>query len=115
VSVIVGQIRLPQAQQETSDNFGREFRHRAQGPRPSVDFTHCDCLDAADDHFVAREITSRSQRRLRYVDSTWAVHRGIHRRIPLQTIFFGGARLCPLSDVPKAKKPWPPRRNFQPV
>ena len=65
VSAIVGQIRLPQAQQETSDNFGREFRYRAQGPRPSVDLTHCDCLGAADDHFVAQ--CALTKRRCRIV------------------------------------------------
>jgi hypothetical protein len=39
---------------------------------------------AKDDHFIAREIFSRNQRQLHYLDSTWAVHRADDSRIPLQ-------------------------------
>jgi hypothetical protein len=41
---------------------------RSWGPRRS---RFC---DAADDHFVARGITPRNLRQLRYLDSTWAVY-----------------------------------------
>ena len=96
VSAIVGQIRLPQAQQETSDNFGHEFRHRAQGPTPSVDLTHCDCRGAADDHFVARRIPYWNQLLLRYLGSTWAVYHANPLADSVASHFFSGsARLRP--------------------
>jgi hypothetical protein len=46
---------------------------RSRRRRPSAGFPRSlSPFDAADEHFVARGITSRNQRQRRYLDSTWA-------------------------------------------
>ena len=63
--------RATQAKRQMSYEFqSRESDHRPRGPRPSIDLTHCNYLDAVDDHLVAGGIGSRNQRLLRYLDST---------------------------------------------